>query len=465
MLSVSHPEGKLMGHQPFFFSDVCGAAHHPRLLAVLPVMKSSHVLLRRCPIVQLFTPSHEKEKEVSMQQPLSSTRVGPMMGLVGSTIVCIVFFLPLGSFGSEWDNIAWQGIVDPMVVLVLLAALALLGFSAAALFRTSSPVLSGLSLLAASVGLLAQLYVLLAGSMNMGLTLTNLPRLFTFLGSGLFLWGGWLPLLGFLLSGCGIALSAMKDEWQAGVSLQRDHLPAFLGTEQSASETQPGERAGGRQPGSQVLDEKENVWSIGRRHIMAMIVGVLIYSVLSNLYIFWEGPGEGNFEIVFPAIVLVLFFGVVYGPWVGLVTGGLGSFLNNSIGTLTHTSYWMLSNYGTLNSVPFDASHPRIYWPLVVGSALVGFMAGLPLFGTVGWDKTIRSLLAVMMRSALGIVVGISLTVVLYQVRLPVEMTLLLINIQGSFTYETIPTLLVVVLLLPPLLVLFPSRTTRRREV
>jgi len=364
-----------------------------------------------------------------MQQSFVTARVGPILGLVGSTIVLIYyFFLPLDSLVSEWDGTPWQGSVDPMVVLVLLAALAVFCLSAVALFRTPSPVLGGLCLLAASVGLLAQLYLNLASFMNVGVTLTNFPRLFSLLASSFFPGIWWSPLLGFLLSGGGITLAALK---------------------------------GGSHPRSQEVDEKKNVWSIERRHVLAMIVGVLLYSVLSNIFILWEGPGEGNVETVFPAVVLVLFFGIVYGPWVGLVTGGIGSFLNNAISIFAHAPYWILSNYGSLNSVPLNASHPHTYWPLVVGDALIGFMAGLPLFGAAELDKTIRSLLAVMMRSALSIAVGFFLTVVLYHVGQSVTMTLL--DIQGSFTSETIPTLLVVVLLLPLLLVLCPVKTTRRR--
>jgi len=352
--------------------------------------------------------------------------------------VLIVFFLSWGMYGNEWGGVVWQGIVDPMVALVLLAALVVLGLSAVALFRPHSPVPAGLCLLAASVGLLAQFYIILDSFINAGATLITLPQLFSLLASGLLLWSLWLPLLGFLLSGGAMALAALKAEQRLR------------------------EREEGGLSSQEEVDEQENVWGIGKRHILAMIVGVLLYSVLSNLSIFWEGPGEGNFERVFPAAVLVLFFGVVYGPWVGLVTGGIGSFLNNVISTLAHAPYWMLTNYGTLNSFPLDTSHPHVYWPLVAGNALIGFMAGLPLFGTTRRNKTVHSLLAVMLRSALSIVVGISLMVILYDIGQPVAMTLL--DIQSSFTYEIVPTLLVVVLLLPLLLVLAPVRTTRRRE-
>lgn len=397
-----------------------------------------------------------------MQQSFLSARVGPMIGLVGSTIVLIYYFLlPLNSLVSEWDGTPWQGTVDPMVVVVLLTALAVLILSVVALFLPHSPVLGGLGLYAASVGLLAQLYTLLEGYMDVGGTLTNLPRLF--LVSGSFFWGSWLLLLGFLLSAGAMALTAIKAEQQAGVPLPRDYLPAFPGTEPPANETPASERLEGRQSSQQEVDEQEHVWSIGGRDLLAMIVGVLLYSVLSNIYLLWERPGDGNIVTVFPAVVLVLFFGVVYGPWVGLVTGGIGSLLNNAISTLAHAPYWMLTNWGALNSVPLRSAHPGDYGPLVFGNALVGLIAGLPLFGAAGRDKTVRALLAVMMRCALAIVVGISLTAVFYSVRLPVAMTLL--DIQASFTYETIPTLLVVVLLLPLLLVLSPIKTTRRREV
>ncbi len=386
-----------------------------------------------------------------MQQPFSSIRLGPILGLVGSIIVLKFFFLPWNSYLSEWNSIAWQGIVDPMVALVLLAALAVFGLSAAALFRPFSPVLGGLGLYAASVGLLAQVYIFLHLFMDTGATLLNIPQLFSILVSLLFT-GSWLLLFGFLLSGGAMALTALKAEQRSGAALHRDHLPDSPGTEQPVNEYQPRESTGGRPSSQEEVDEQESVWNIDKRHILAMTVGIMLYSVLSNLYILWEGPGEENVEIVFPGIVLVLYFGIVYGPLVGLVTGGIGSFLNYAISTLAHVPYWLLSNYGMLNSVPLNTSHPRVYWPIVIGDAVVGLIAGFPLFGAAGRDKTARSLLAVMMRGALAIVIGIFLMVICYQVGQPMAMTLL--GIQSSFTSETIPTLLVVMLLLPLLLVL-----------
>src|SRR5947209_6385505 len=145
MVRVSRPEREPMGYQPLVVHALCGAAHDSRLLAILPVMKSSNFLLRRCSFANSSHRTRREKKRCSMQQSFLSARVGPMIGLVGSSIVLIYYFLlPLNSLVSEWDGTPWQGTVDPMVVVVLLTALAVLILSVVALFLPHSPVLGGL---------------------------------------------------------------------------------------------------------------------------------------------------------------------------------------------------------------------------------------------------------------------------------------------------------------------------------
>lgn len=374
-----------------------------------------------------------------MRQLLSSARIGPILGLVGSIIVlsCYYYWLPLSSLVSKWNSTPWQANIDPMMGIVLLTALAVFCLSLVTVFRPHSPVLGGIGLYAASMGLLAELYAFLYSLINDGGSLMDPSQLFSLLISFVS-GGGWLLLFGFLLSVCAMALVALKAErWTSA-------------------------RAEESQSSQEEVNVHENVWSIGKLQILAMIVGILLYSVLNNIFIWWEGPGEYNIVNVFPAVVFVLFFGITYGPWVGLVTGAVGCFLNNAISTLTHAPYWMFTDYGALNSLPLNAPHPHVYWPLVVGDALIGLLVGLPLFGATRQDKTVHSLLAVMLRSALSIVVGLSVTSILYSVGQPVAEILL--GFQSDFTAEIVPTLLVVVLLLPLLLILAPARNTRRRE-
>lgn len=380
-----------------------------------------------------------RERRCSMRQLLSSARIGPIIGLVGSIIVliCYYFWLPLSSLVSEWNSTPWQANIDPMLGIVLLAALVVFCLSLITVFRPHSPALGGMGVYAASLGLLAQLYIFLYSLISDGGALTNPSQLFSLLISFVFA-GGWLLLLGFLLGGGAMALVALKAERRTSA------------------------RAEESQSSQEEVNVQENVWSIGKLQILAMIVGILLYSVLSNIFIWWEGPGEYNIVTVFPAVVFVLFFGITYGPWVGLVIGGVGCFLNNAISTLTHAPYWMFTDYGALNSLPLNAPHPHVYWPLVVGDALIGFIVGLPLFGATRRDKTVRSLLAVMLRSALSIVVGLSVTSILYSVGQPVAEIRL--GFQSDLTSETVPTLLVVVLLLPLLLILAPAKNIHRRE-
>ncbi|HEX4202850.1 MAG TPA: hypothetical protein VHZ51_01340, partial [Ktedonobacteraceae bacterium] len=386
-----------------------------------------------------------------MPLSFSFARLGPLVSLLGGLLALLVLVLPPGF--SEIQGIVGQGTVDLLVLLALLAALAVLSFSAAALFFPLSPLLRGLGLLAASVGLLAQLDVFLTAALNTGMTLDDLPQIVSVLSSPAFHW--WialLPFLGFLLSGWGIARGAPEGEQRPAVSLHRHHVSASRSTD----------------PPTQ-----ENPWQIGRRQILAMIVGVLIYSVLSNLSILWDGPGETNMQTVFPAIVLSVFLGIRYGPWVGLVTGALGSVLPSLIGTLAHLPLWVLSNYAALNSVPLDLTRPPLSWPWVVGSALVGFLAGLPLLGTPGREMTVRSVLAITIRSTLTLLVAFALMVVLAEVGLlfrcafSADSTFVeacrraaarpLSDLQGTLASEALPTLLVTVLLLPLLFTLLPA--------
>src|SRR5438034_10882642 len=94
------------------------------------------------------------------------------------------------------------------------------------------------------------------------------------------------------------------------------------------------------------------IWGIGVRQIVYMALGAALYGGLSWVTNIIQIPSAGNVSFR-PAIVIPLFFGAVFGPWVGLVTGGLGNFLGAYI-----------SGYG-------------IYWYWYVGKRLICSLAGL----------------------------------------------------------------------------------------
>mgnify|MGYP005810656091 CR=1 FL=1 len=98
--------------------------------------------------------------------------------------------------------------------------------------------------------------------------------------------------------------------------------------------------------------ERKPLWSFGTREVVFAAIGAALYGVLSALTNALQIPGSGNVTFR-PAIAIVYFFGVAFGPVVGFITGLLG----NIIGDL-------LSGYG--------------FWPWWdLGNGVIGLVAGL----------------------------------------------------------------------------------------
>jgi energy-coupling factor transport system substrate-specific component len=98
--------------------------------------------------------------------------------------------------------------------------------------------------------------------------------------------------------------------------------------------------------------QKKSLWSFGTREVVFAAIGAALYGVLSALTNILQIPGAANVSVR-PAVSIVFFFGVAFGPIVGFITG----FLGNIIGDL-------LSGYGFW-----------IWWDL--GNGLMGLVAGL----------------------------------------------------------------------------------------
>lgn len=124
------------------------------------------------------------------------------------------------------------------------------------------------------------------------------------------------------------------------------------------------------------------VWGLGVRQVVFMALGAALYAGLSYATNILQIPGAGNVSLR-PGIVIPLFFGAVFGPWVGLFTGVIG----NLIGDL-------LTGYG-------------LVWNWDLGNGLIGFIAGLAMFMTWGRYNTARNIIIAEIFAAIGVVVGI----------------------------------------------------------
>jgi len=110
--------------------------------------------------------------------------------------------------------------------------------------------------------------------------------------------------------------------------------------------------------------EKLNVWNLGKRQLVAMAVGALLFAALFFLSSLFGLIYFASIATIALACVTLLFLGTVFGPWAGLFTGVGGLLI---VGLLE-------------NQRVFDISFGK----LELGFAIAGFIAGLSLFITRG---------------------------------------------------------------------------------
>lgn len=128
---------------------------------------------------------------------------------------------------------------------------------------------------------------------------------------------------------------------------------------------------------------RRNIWGIGVRQVVYMALGAALYGGLSYLTNILQLPATSNVSFR-PAIVIPLFFGAVFGPWVGLFTGGVGNFLGDYI-----------SGYG-------------VYWNWDVGNGIIGLIAGLALYMTWGRYYKVANIVTAEIFGIVGILVGLA---------------------------------------------------------
>ncbi len=135
-----------------------------------------------------------------------------------------------------------------------------------------------------------------------------------------------------------------------------------------------------------VRSEKErrsvSIWAVGVRQVVYMALGAALYGGLSVLTNTLQLPSAGNVSFR-PGIVIPVFFGAVFGPWVGLFSGGIGNFLGD-----------LISGYG-------------VYWNWDLGNGLIGFIAGLAVLITLGRYRNTRAFVVAEIFAIVGIIVGI----------------------------------------------------------
>lgn len=129
---------------------------------------------------------------------------------------------------------------------------------------------------------------------------------------------------------------------------------------------------------------KPSMWAVDSRVIVYSAIGAALYGVLVGIF---KIPVPGSTAVdVRPAFALVPFFGIAFGPIVGLFTGLVGNMIGDQI-----------SGWGLLTS-----------WNWSIANGLVGLLAGLaPMMLASMWSKSLMNkAIAGAAAGAVAVVVG-----------------------------------------------------------
>jgi energy-coupling factor transport system substrate-specific component len=179
--------------------------------------------------------------------------------------------------------------------------------------------------------------------------------------------------------------------------------------------------------------EKKSLWAFGTRQVVYGAIGAALYGAFSLLTNLIPLPAAGNITFR-PAVAVLIFFGVAYGPWVGLLAG----FIGNTLGD-------MLAGWG-------------FYWNWSLGNGLMGMIPGLAMLMITDF-KARGDIIKAVSWGALGIAVGMLTASILEMFVGGIDLSTALV---GYFTPAFLGNLVVTVILLPILMVAFAAVSARR---
>ncbi len=129
------------------------------------------------------------------------------------------------------------------------------------------------------------------------------------------------------------------------------------------------------------MNESKKLWEFGTRQIVYGAIGAALYGVLSYVTnILLPLPAAGNISFR-PAVAVLMLFGVIFGPWVGFISGLLGNILGDAI-----------SGFG-------------FWWHWSLGNGIMGLVAGLAVMWIKDFRKP-RDIVVAVATGLIGILIG-----------------------------------------------------------
>jgi uncharacterized membrane protein len=129
--------------------------------------------------------------------------------------------------------------------------------------------------------------------------------------------------------------------------------------------------------GLAVLATDERIWKVSTREVVFMAIGAALYGVLSWATNLLQLPSVSLVSLR-PAIVIPIFFGVVFGPAVGFFTGFVGNVLGDALTGWGVFPIWDLGNglIGLVAGLSLSfKERPRVVDILTALVAVVGVVA------------------------------------------------------------------------------------------
>jgi serine/threonine protein kinase len=151
---------------------------------------------------------------------------------------------------------------------------------------------------------------------------------------------------------------------------------------------------------AKISDKKVKPWGLGKRQMIALVVGIVTYSVVDYLILqLLVASYHGDYTLFNPlflniswanillglVVVVPLLFATKFGPWVGLACFLLGSLIADSF-SQARTDF-------------------EIPWYTYASLALLGFLSGLAFLRTQGYYHTRRNIATAVILSFIGLVV------------------------------------------------------------
>jgi energy-coupling factor transport system substrate-specific component len=181
------------------------------------------------------------------------------------------------------------------------------------------------------------------------------------------------------------------------------------------------------------VSEQKGLWGFGTRQVVYGAIGAALYGVLSWVTNAFPLPAAGNITFR-PAVAVLIFFGIAFGPWVGFVSGLLGNVLGDAI-----------SGFG-------------FWWHWSLGNGLIGLIAGLAIL----WVKDYRKPKDIALAVATGVVgnlIGLLFASVFEKITGGIDWSTAIV---GYWLPSSVGNILVTIILVPILMIAYQAVLSRR---